>query len=459
MSDLQVKTIVPYAEHSVNSFSPLNEEKKHKILIVEDSLTVRKIYKKHLSLRYECVEAESAADAFTHLAETEFALVLTDVIMPGLSGIELLRKVVEKYPNTAVIILSGVNNPQRALDALRLGAFDYLIKPCDLHVVEFAIERALERRELLLNALRYKNDLELRNEELARGKAELERLQAQIVHSEKMASLGQLAAGIAHELNNPVGFIYGNLSLLAQYIEELKQILNYYDSLALPEEIALSVSRLKDEISYEATLQDLDSIIADCSDGARRIRDIVQNLRIFSRLDEAEFAKTDIHEGIDSTLRLLSRYYSAENVRLVKDYGQLPPVNGFAGQLNQVWMNLLANAAQAVGRGRGEVVVRTRVQGEYVSISIIDTGCGISPEHLNRIFDPFFTTKPVGEGTGLGLSISFSIVKRHGGSIEVKSQPNQGSSFTVTLPINLKINSETVFSDESSVIGTDKNIN
>jgi two-component system, NtrC family, sensor kinase len=459
MSDLQVKTIVPYADHSISSFSPLNEEKRERILIVEDSLTVRKIYKKHLSLRYECVEAESAAEAFSHLAETEFALVLTDVIMPGLSGIELLRKVVEKYPNTAVIILSGVNNPQRALDALRLGAFDYLIKPCDLHVVEYAIERALERRELLLNAIRYKHDLELRNAELARGKAELERLQAQIVHSEKMASLGQLAAGIAHELNNPVGFIYGNLNLLAQYIEELKRLLNYYDSLALPEETARAAARLKDEIDYEATLEDLDSIITDCSDGAQRIRDIVQNLRIFSRLDEAEFVKTDVHEGIDSTLRLLSRYYSAENVRLVKDYGQLPPIDAFAGQLNQVWMNLLANAAQAVGRKFGEVVVRTRVQGEYVSVSITDTGCGISPEHLNRIFDPFFTTKPVGEGTGLGLSISFSIVKRHGGAIEVKSQPGQGSSFTVTLPVNPKVNSKTIPSDEPSKITTNQNIN
>lgn len=440
MSSLQVQTLQPHLETSANSFLPLNEERREQILIVEDSLTIRKIFVKHLSARYECVEAESAAEALSQLAEKEFALVLTDVIMPGLSGIELLRKIIERYPNTAVIILSGVNNPQRALDALRLGAFDYLIKPCDLHVVELTIERALERRELLINALQYKRALELRNVELARGKAELERLQAQIVHSEKMASLGQLAAGIAHELNNPVGFIYGNLSILAQYIDELKKLLNYYDQAALPESVALNVKRLKTEIDYVATLEDLDSIIGDCRDGAQRIRDIVQNLRIFSRLDEAEFAKTDIHEGIDSTLRLLSRYYSADNIRLVKDYGTLPTVDAYSGQLNQVWMNLLANAAQAIGQNGGFVKIITRVQGECVVIGISDTGCGISPEHLNRVFDPFFTTKPVGEGTGLGLSISFGIVKRHGGMIEVKSQPGQGSSFIVTLPINPKTN-------------------
>jgi Signal transduction histidine kinase regulating C4-dicarboxylate transport system len=433
-----MQTIPPQPDPTVNTFLPLNEGKKERILIVEDSVTVRKVFVKHLSARYECFEAESAAQALALLAEREFALVLTDVIMPGLSGVELLRKVVEKYPNTAVIILSGVNNPQRALDALRLGAFDYLIKPCDLHVVEFTIERALERRELLLNAIRYKRDLEARNAELARGKAALERLQAQIVHSEKMASLGQLAAGIAHELNNPVGFIYGNLDILGQCIAELKKLLNYYDRSALPAEIAEGARRLKEEIDYAATLKDLDSIIADCQDGAQRICDIVQNLKIFSRLDEAEFAQTDIHEGIESTLRLLSRYYRADNIRLHRDYGDLPLVEAYSGQLNQVWMNLLANAAQALGAKGGDVSISTRVQGDSVVVIISDNGCGIPPEHLNRVFDPFFTTKPVGEGTGLGLSISFGIVKRHGGTIEVRSQPNRGSSFIVRLPIHAK---------------------
>ena len=313
-----------------------------------------------------------------------------------------------------------------------------MIKPCDLYVVEFTIERALERRQLLLNAIQYKRDLEIRNAELARGKAELERLQAQIVHSEKMASLGQLSAGVAHELNNPVGFIYGNLNILEQSVAELKRLLNYYDNAALPVEIRKGAQYLKEEIDYEALLADLDSITNDCRDGAHRIRDIVQNLRTFSRLDEAEFAKTDIHEGIDSTLRLLSRYYSADNIRLIKKYKDIPPIDAFSGQLNQVWMNLLANAAQSVGNSRGEVEISTELKGKTVVVTVRDTGCGIPAEYLSRVFDPFFTTKPVGEGTGLGLSISFGIIKRHGGTIEVKSRPNEGSTFIVTLPMYIK---------------------
>ncbi len=359
--------------------------------------------------------------------------------MPGLSGVELLRKIIEIYPNTAVVMASGIDNPQRALDALRLGAFDYLIKPCDLFVLELTVERALERRALLLNARQYKLDLEKRNGELASGKSELERLQAQIIHSEKMASLGQLAAGVAHELNNPVGFIYGNLDILNQTIAGLTQLLDYYDDKELPENIASGAAAIKRQIDYEASRTDLSSIIEDCRDGAQRIRDIVQNLRTFSRLDEAEFTKTDIHEGIDSTIRLLSRYYSSGDITLIREYGELPRVDAFSGQLNQVWMNLLVNAAQAVGAKGGEVRITSSVIEESVVVAIKDSGCGIPTEHLNRIFDPFYTTKPVGEGTGLGLSISFGIVERHGGTIRVETRPDEGTTFTVTLPIHIEI--------------------
>ncbi len=180
------------------------------------------------------------------------------------------------------------------------------------------------------------------------------------------------------------------------------------------------------------------SIIGDCRDGARRIRDIVQNLRTFSRLDEAEFKESDLHEGIDSTIRLLSRYYSSDNIKLIRDYGALPPVDAFSGQLNQVWMNLLVNAAQAVSAKGGEVRITTRAHEDLISVVVSDTGSGIATEHLKRIFDPFYTTKPVGEGTGLGLSISFGIVERHNGTISVESNPTNGTSFTVTLPVHIK---------------------
>jgi signal transduction histidine kinase len=413
-------------------------DEKERVLIVDDEPVVRKLFLDCLSARYDCSEASSVNEALALLKKTEFSLVISDVIMPGLSGTELLRKIIENYPYTAVIMVSGVDRPQRALDAIRLGAFDYLIKPCDLDVLELTVERALEKRALLSNARQYKLDLEARNNELVRSKIQLERLQTQIVQNEKMASLGQLSAGIAHELNNPVGFIYGNLDFLSQCVGGLVELLNYYDEAELSGAVISGADRIKKQIDYTATLGDLNSIISDCRNGAERIRNIVQNLRTFSRLDEAEFKKTDVHEGIDSTIRLLSRYFSAENILLVREYSELPLIDAFSGQLNQVWMNLLVNAAQAVGARGGEVRITTSVNDDFVFIAISDTGPGIAEEHLSRIFDPFYTTKPVGEGTGLGLSISFGIVERHGGTISVDTKINEGSTFMVKLPTNVK---------------------
>lgn len=407
---------------------------RERILIVDDSATVRKSFSRLLSLRYDCYEAQNVIDAFEQLKKGEIDLVITDVIMPGLSGVELLRKVIESYPRTAVIVVSGVDRPQRALDAVRLGAFDYLIKPCDEDVLELTVGRALERRSLLINAAKYKADLEARNEELVRGKAQLERLQAQIIQNEKMASLGQLAAGIAHEINNPVGFVYGNLDFLGACVNDLIKLVKFYDELDLPENTAAAAAGLKKQINYETTVNDLTEMIADCRVGVERVREIVQNLRTFSRLDEAEFKKTDMHEGIDSTIRLISRYFTGGNIKLVREYGDVPPFDSFSAQLNQVWMNLLVNAAQAIGTDAGEVKIVTNANEDWVYVSISDSGNGIDASHLSRIFDPFFTTKAVGEGTGLGLSIAFGIVDRHHGRIDVQSEAGKGTVFTVSLP-------------------------
>ena len=416
--------------------SEFRDEAERRVLVVDDEEGVRNLYASFLSeCGFECATASSAEEALAMLAAAAYALVISDVMMPGRNGVELLREIVARYPDTVVVMCSGVDRTQRVLDAVRLGAYDYLIKPCDLDVLAMTVEHALERRALLRAARQYRADIERSNEELRRSKQELEHLQAQIIQSEKMASLGQLAAGVAHELNNPAGFIYGNMEILDECIRGLTCLLTFYESVPLAPDVAARARHIKDEVDYEHALADLRTIITDCREGAERIRDVVQNLRTFSRLDEAEFKKVDIHEGLESTLRLLSRHYGADRVRLVRDYGELPAVDCFAGQLNQVWLNLLVNAAQATREG-GEVSIRTRRDGPMAVVQIKDNGHGIAPENLKRIFDPFFTTKPVGEGTGLGLSVTYSIVERHGGNITVESTPRHGTTFNVSIPID-----------------------
>jgi signal transduction histidine kinase len=411
---------------------------KENVLIVDDSATMRASFVRSLSRDYQCFQADAFMDALDRLREREFAVVITDIQMPGISGVELLRKIVDKYPDTSVIMVSGIDRPQMVLDTMREGAFDYLIKPCDPYLLHLTVERAIERKTLLRTATKYKRDLEARNTELAHGKQQLQQLQAQIVQNAKMASLGKLAAGVAHELNNPVGFVLGNLELLADDLNKLVRLLKYYDAADLSEAISIGASAIKDEINYVRMIDEVESMIDDCHEGATRIRDIVLNLRTFSRLDEAEFTDIDIHEGIDSTLRMLSRFFGSGNISLVREYGDIPIIHGFSGQLNQVWMNLLANAAHALGSKGGEIKIVTRAKEGSVEIAISDTGCGIAPEHLENIFDPFFTTKPVGEGTGLGLSISFNIVERHSGKIEVQTELGKGTTFTITLPMKAR---------------------
>jgi two-component system NtrC family sensor kinase len=419
---------------ALDSVEPQADASDRRVLIVDDEEPIRNLFAAFLSEDYECATAASADEALAILATKTFALVISDMMMPGRNGVELLREVNARFPETAVIMISGIDRPQRVRDALRLGAFDYLIKPCDLDVLALSVERALERRELQRTTAKYKAHLENQNIELAKSKTELERLQAQLVHTEKMASLGRLSAGIAHELNNPAGFIYGNVDILRDYLTDLAKLLKLYDEIALPGDSASLVAALKSEIKYEKLVGDLSSIIVDCREGAQRICDVVKNLRLFSRLDEAELKKVDIHEGIDSTIRLLSRYYGGGKIVLHRDYAELPSVNCYAGQLNQVWMNLLGNAAQALN-GEGEVNISTRLEDDWITVVVSDSGAGITEEDLPRIFDPFFTTKPVGEGTGLGLSISYGIVERHGGAITVSSKVGSGTTFIVKIPV------------------------
>lgn len=296
---------------------------------------------------------------------------------------------------------------------------------------------AIEHAELVEQLSRKNKDLLQKNLNLDAKNSELRAVQSQLIHQEKMASLGRLVAGIAHELNNPINFVHGNLPYLREYFEDLKRLIAALDDIeGLPEEHRDKVSELKTKTKYDFVVTDLDNILADLNEGAERIRHIIRNLKSFSRLDEAELKEASLKEGLESTLKILSQYYGRDKILPETDFADLPPMFCYPGQLNQVWMNLLSNAAQAVSnQAEPEVAIKTERDGDNILITIADNGPGVNPEVGSKIFEPFFTTKPVGQGTGLGLSICHSIIERHGGKIWFESAPGEGTKFRVQLPL------------------------
>ena len=258
--------------------------------------------------------------------------------------------------------------------------------------------------------------------------------QMQLLQSEKMASLGQLAAGVAHEINNPVGFVNSNLGVLKTYFDDLFSLLDAYERYEeqLTAEQKDGVGQVKRRIDIDYLRDDLGKLYAESMEGLQRVKQIVQDLKDFSRIGNAEWTTANIEKGLESTINVAwnELKYKAD---VVREYTGIPEIECIPSQLNQVFMNLLVNAAHAI-RERGKITVRTRETEADVRVEVCDTGCGIAPESMQRIFDPFYTTKPVGSGTGLGLSLSYGIVQKHGGRIEVESQIGEGSTFRVILP-------------------------
>jgi signal transduction histidine kinase len=296
---------------------------------------------------------------------------------------------------------------------------------------------AIENAKLLQQLSSTNEDLVQKNLNLDAKNLELGAMQTQLVHQEKMASLGRLVAGIAHELNNPINFVHGNLPYLQSYFEDLKKLIGSVENLS--EEQGAVFKKLKEDVKYDFVVADLENILADLNEGTERIRHIIRNLKSFSRLDEAELKEASINEGLESTLKILSQYYGRDKIYADVKLGQLPPVLCYPGQLNQVWMNLLSNAAEAVNSlEEPKVSVSTTLTAGEVLIKIEDNGSGIKKDVQNKIFEPFFTTKPVGQGTGLGLSICHSIIERHGGKIWFESAPQRGTIFNVLIPVQAK---------------------
>jgi len=304
--------------------------------------------------------------------------------------------------------------------------------------------RSLEARETQLqelnrnleNMVRQRTqELESSHDALKKAYLDLQNTQEQLVQTEKMASLGQLVAGIAHEIKNPLNFIYGNTGFLSEYTRKLQNLLEAYDRLpSLSSEDRANIAAMKENLNYEFIREDLRTLIENFTEGAARINTIVSDLRTFSRMDSDTISEIDVHASIEISLNLLRNQYK-ERVEIHREYGSIPKIRGYSGKLGQVFMNLLSNAFHAIAN-KGDVWIRTRADDGFVQVDVEDNGQGIARENLKRIFEPFFTTKTVGQGTGLGLSISYGIIEQHHGKILVSSAAGKGTIFTVRLPIN-----------------------
>ena len=276
----------------------------------------------------------------------------------------------------------------------------------------------------------------------ARGEisqARIEEVQRQLLQADRMASIGQLAAGVAHEINNPIGYIQSNLGTLRDYVASLFRLIHAQEAVlhALrasdPEQLQ-QLDEIRTQIDFEFLSQDLPTLLAESQEGIARVRKIIQDLREFSRAGHSEsWTVTDIHAGIDSTVNIVWNDLKYK-VELLKRYGDVPPVECLPSQLNQVFLNILVNAGHAIEQ-RGQITIATRADAHNAYVEISDTGKGIAEDHLARVFEPFFTTKPIGKGTGLGLSISYGIIKKHNGEIDVRSELGVGTTFLITLPL------------------------
>ena len=279
--------------------------------------------------------------------------------------------------------------------------------------------------------------METANTDLTRTIQELKAAQAQLIHSEKMASLGQLVAGVAHELNNPVGFIYANFPQIEEYVNDLLALIDALLDLQMDESSRkLAEQRIRD-IDLDFLREDILEIIRSGKSGASRIKEIVFSLRSFSRLDEAELKSVLLEDGLNDTLAILV-HETRGRIKVIKDYQLNEPVICLAGQINQVFMNIIYNGIQAI-RGEGTLTIATYKEHEWAIVTIQDSGEGIPQEVISKIFDPFFTTKKIGEGTGLGLSISYGIIEKHGGLIKVESEVGKGARFTIRLKLKSRI--------------------
>ena len=375
-------------------------------------------------------------------ADNPFAMAFVDMRMPpGIDGLETVRRLWEVAPELQVVICSAYTDYSWDEVRAKLGYSSRLLilkKPFENVEVHQMAAALTEKWSLARAAMQQMDHLE---EAVTERTRDLEQAQKQLLQAEKMASVGQLAAGVAHEINNPIGYIASNLNTLGDYVADLTRVLEAFSSLqdALESGAADAVSKreaasaVAKEVDLPFLLEDLESIVSESTEGTDRVRKIVADLRDFSHADTPDIKEEDLNLLITKTLSVAQNEvkYKAD---LVTELADLPPVACFGGKLSQVILNLVVNAAQAIAE-HGVITVRTGIQGADAWIEVQDNGSGMPPEVMSKIFDPFFTTKDVGKGTGLGLNLAYNIIESHGGSIDVESEVGKGTTFRIEVPI------------------------
>ncbi len=416
------------------------------VLVVDDNPTnIQVLFDVLSGVGYRVAIAKSGAAALQKLQSYHPDIILLDVMMPGIDGFETCQhiKADPATQNIPVIFMTALSDTVDKVKGLSMGAVDYITKPVQ-H------EEALARIRIHIQLRHTQRCLEQSNNQLQAALDHLKQTQAQLVQSEKMSSLGQMLAGVAHEINNPVNFISSNLAPAEEYIQGLMRFVQLYHQ--VHREPHPEMQALMEEIDMDYLMEDLPNLMRSLRTGSDRIQKLVVSLRNFSRLDEEKYTMANISEGIESTLLLLQhRLKSRPNhpgVQVVREYGELPLVECYPSQLNQVFMNIISNAVDAleerdrnlsydqIKANPSVIRVSTTQENGVVKIQVSDNGPGVPSDVLEKLFEPFFTTKPVGKGTGLGLSISHQIItQKHQGKIACSPLPEGGTLFTIEIPI------------------------